>query len=77
MLSNPFRISADICIGCDTTPQFSLSRAMGCRSGAYGFVSVDYVDAVEQQRLLAISVEDKKAKDNCDGRLTAISSVDI
>ena len=50
---------------------------MGCRSGAYGPALVDYVDVVEQQRLPTTLVEGERARDNCDGRPTTISSMDI
>ena len=50
---------------------------MGCRSEVYGFALMDYVDAVKQQRLPTTSAESERAKDNCDRRPTATSSVDI
>ena len=50
---------------------------MGCRSGAYGPILVDYVDAVEQQYLPATSAEGERARDNRDGRPTVTSSIDI
>ena len=77
MFSDPFRIFANTFIGYGIISRFSLSRAIGCRSGAYGLALVDYVDVVEQQRLLTISIEGERAKDNCDGRPTTISGMDI
>ena len=77
MFSNPFRISANIFTECDTTPRFSLSRAIDYRSRVYNPALIDYIDAVKQQRLLTTLTEDKRAKDNYNGKPTTTSSIDI
>ena len=43
----------------------------------YSPILIDYIDAVEQQYLPAILVEGERARDNYDGRPTAISNMDI